>query len=117
MPTSSSSTAWLTLYDEKKHDVDEAFGQGYSPPTNIVNESSFRCAFEALCRKNGEHKFVPLEVRLLPSYKTITSLAHAVSQSITELQQIPKDKSLEGLLWLIGYATIEVMDPYHQGPI
>lgn len=108
MSTSGSGAAWLSLRDEKKQNIEEHFGQGYSVPGDISSGRSFRAAFEAFSSKKGERKVEPLEAKLFPSYTPITQLAKAVDKSTPDLQYLAPNETLEGLIWWISFALIEV---------
>lgn len=108
MSTSESGATWLSLLEEKKHETKESFGHSYSVPGEINTGRSFRSAFEKFSKKRGEHKVSRLEAKLLPSFTPITELAKAVSQSSADLQHLAPNETLEGLIWWISFAIIEV---------
>jgi hypothetical protein len=111
MSTSGSGATWLSLLGEKKHDIKESLGQDYSVPGDISSGRSFRHEFEIFCTKKEEHKYSRLEAKLLPSYSPITELARAVDRSAADLQDLPAKDTLEGLIWWMSFALIEVNDP------
>ena len=111
MSSNGSGTTWLSLLDEKKHEVKECFGLDYSLPGDISNGHSFRSAFEASSKKKGNYRVSRLEADLLPSLTPISELARAVDQSSPDLQRLPPNENLEGLVWWISLAIIEVSGP------
>ena len=111
MSTSESVATWLSLLEEKKREVKDCSEQGYSLPEAIVSGRSFRSAFEELSRQKGEHKYSRLEAKLLPSLSPISDLAKAVDQSVTDLQHLAPNESLECLIWRISFGLIEVSGP------
>ena len=110
MSSSESGATWLSLLDEKKHDIKECFGQDHSVLGDISNGRSFRSALEKFSKKRGEYRVSRLEAKLLPSFTPITDLARAVGQSTADLQHLAPNETLEGLVWWISFATIEVSD-------
>lgn len=108
MSTSGSGTTWLSLRDEKKHNIKEHFGQGYSVPEDINSGRSFRAALENFSSKKGERRVQRLEAKLFPSYIPITQLAKAVDKSTADLQHLAPNETLEGLIWWLSFALIEV---------
>ena len=108
MSTNGSNVTWPSLLDEKRHEVTECFGQGYQIPVDICSGRSFRSAFEKLSKRKGEYKPSRLETKLLPSINLISDLFRAVSQSTADLQHLAPNKTLEGLVWWISFAIIEV---------
>ena len=110
MSNNGSGTTWLSLLDEKKHEAKSCFGHDYVPE-NICSGRSFRSAFEKLCKKKGEHRYQRLEAKLLPSLTPISELARAVDQSVPDLPHLALSENLEGLVWWISYAIIEVGRP------
>lgn len=110
MSTSGLGATWLTLLDEKKHQIREAFGQGYNVPGDITGVRAFRSALENLCRKKAEHRTQRLEARLLHAYGPISELSRAVDRSITDPQNAAPQDTLEGLVYGISSALIEVSD-------
>lgn len=111
MYPSGSGTTWLSVLEEKKHQIKEDFGKGYIVLGNVSGDRSFRSAFETLSRKKGEYRPSRLEAKLLPSYGPIVELARAVDQSIGDLQHLAPDETLESLVWGISYALIDVSRP------
>ena len=115
MSTSGSGATWHTLHDEKKHQTkeafEEAFGQGYSVPGSVSSEESFRSALESLSTKKKEYRPSRLDAKILPSLDAIAELARAVDQSIIGPQHLAPDDTLEGLVWWISFALIEVSGP------
>lgn len=108
MSTSGSGTTWLSLRDEKKHNIKEHFGQGYRVPEGINSGRTFRVALETFSSKEGERRVERLEAKLGPSYIPITELAKAVDKSTADLQHLAANETLEGLIWWISFALIEV---------
>lgn len=108
MSTSGSGTTWLSLRDEKKHNIKEHFGQGYSVPEDISSGRSFREAFEKFSSNKGERRVERLEAKLGPFHTPITDLAKAVDKSTADLQHLAANETLEGLIWWISFALIEV---------
>ena len=109
MSTNESGATWLSLLDEKKEDINKDFGQKYWVPGDIGNGQFFRSAFEKLCSKKAEHKFSPLEAKLLPSLIPSTEVAKAIGQSITELQNLApntKPEALAAVLWMLRLRTL-----------
>ena len=111
MSTSGSGTTWLSLLDEKRHEVTECFGQDYRVPQDISSGRTFRDAFEKFARRKGDYRYSKLEAILFPSMTRISELSRLVDQSTAELQPLAPNKSLEGLVWWILYAIIEVSSP------
>lgn len=103
----SSNGTWLSLLEEKKIEARESFGQGYSPPARLNSDSSFRAAFEKTCERKKEYRPQRLETKLINSYIPITELAKAVHQSISDLQDLGPNDSLEALMWWISFGLIE----------
>lgn len=112
MSTNGSGASWLSLLDEKKHNIEESFGQGYSIRRDICTGRSFRSAFEVFSKKKGDHKFSRLEAKLFPSLTSITELAKVVGQSIADLQHLAPNDTLEALVWWTSFALIEVGSPF-----
>ena len=123
MSASESSTTWGSLLYEKRRDVKEFFGKDYSIVGDISNGRSFRRAFESFNKKNRGSRHSRLEIleanslhsrleslegQLLHSLTPISGLAQAVDKSATELRGLAPNERLEGLIWWISYAIIEV---------
>lgn len=108
MSSNGSGATWLSLHDEKKQNIENVLGQGYLVTTDVNSARSFRTALETLCKKRGEYKPSRLEAKVFPSYRHITELAKAVRNSTAELQQLEPTDTLEGLVWRISFAVIEV---------
>ena len=104
----SSSRSWLSLHEDKKHDIDNVLGQGYRATANVNSSHSFRIAFETFCKKRGAHKTSRLETPLFSSSKHITGLAKEVGKFTAELHQLAPTNTLESLVWRISFALIEV---------
>ena len=111
MSNNGSGATWLSLLDEKKHEAKSCFGQDYSVPGDISSGRTFRSAFEKFSKKKGEHRYSRLEAKLLPSLTPISELARAVDKSAPDLQHLAPSENLEGLVWWISYAIIEVGGP------
>lgn len=111
MSTSGSGTAWRSLLDEKRHEVKEYFGQDYWVSQEISSGRNFRTAFEEFAKRQGDYKFSKLEAKLFPSITPISELSRLVDDSTAELKSLAPNKSLEGLVWWILYAIIEVSSP------
>lgn len=104
--------SWLSLLHDKKDDVKKYFGQDYvGKYGGISSDRSFRSAFEDLSKRMGEYRYARLEVKIIPSLAPISSLARTVDQSIPDIQHLAPNDTLEGLIWSISFATIEVSDP------
>lgn len=110
-----SSASWLSLLEEKKQKVAEEFGRGYEKPGAISNGRLFRTALENFGKKRGEQKVSRLCAQLLPSYKPITELAKAVGDSAADLSGLAPNHGLEGLIWWISFALIDVENPSSMG--
>lgn len=108
MSISGSGNTWLSIRDEKKHSIKEHFGQGYSVLGDISSGRSFRAALEDFSSKKGERRVERLEAKLFPSYIPITQLANAVDKSTADLQDLAPNETLEGLIWSISFALLEV---------
>ena len=108
MSTSGSGTTWLSLLDEKRHEVKECFGQDYEVPQIISSGRTFRSAFEKFARGKGDYRFSKLEAKLFPSIIAISELSRLIDQSDTELLHLAPNENLEGLVWWISFAIIEV---------
>lgn len=104
--------SWLSLLHDKKDDVQKYFGQDYvGKYRGISSDRSFRSAFENLGSRMGEYRYARLEVNITPSLAPISSLARTVDQSIPDIQHLAPNDTLEGLIWWISFATIEVRGP------
>lgn len=108
MSSSGSNGTWLTLLDEKKNVIENVIRQGYPITANVNNDRSFRTAFETLCKKLHEYKPSRLEAKVFPSYMHVTELAKAVGNSAADLRHLAPEDNLEGLVWRISFAVIEV---------
>ena len=103
----SSNGTWLSLLEEKKIEARDSFGQGYSPPAHLNSDSSFRAAFEKLCERKKEYRPQRLETKLINSCIPITELAKAVHESISDLQDLGRNDTLEALIWWTSFGLIE----------
>ena len=110
MSSTSSGVTWLSLLEEKRHEVKECFGHDYRVPDGISSVRSFRSAFEKFSKAKGDYKYSRLESKIIPSLSPISGLARAVDQSTADLQHLAPGDTLEGLFWWISYAIIEVSD-------
>ena len=108
MSSLGSGDAWLSLLDEKRSEILECFGRGIISASDISSGRSFRRAFEAFCRKKGEHRSSRLEAKLLPSFTPITELARAVGLSAPELKHLAPAETPEGLIWWASFGLFEV---------
>lgn len=108
MSTNGSSATWLSVLEEKKHDIAQAFGKDCKVPLTICDGRSFRSALEKLSSRKGEHKVSRLATKLIPSLTPVAHLARAAGQSISDLQQLAPNEAPEGLIWWISFALIEV---------
>lgn len=108
MSTGGSAATWLSLLGEKKHDIQECLEHGYNLPGDIRDGRSFRTAFETFCRPMVEYRVSRLETKLIPSYAPIIELAKAVDRSAPDLQHLTSNDTLEGLIWRLSFALIEV---------
>lgn len=107
MVSSGSSTTWLSLLEDIKQEIYEGLGPGYGLPGAVRSGLSFRAALEDVDTKRGKHKGSRLSAKLLPTYKSITNLSHAVAHSTTDLQGLPPNDGLEPLVWWTSFALIE----------
>lgn len=107
MESSGSSTTWLSVLKETKQAVDAAFGPGYGRPGTVFSGRSFRAALEAADTTRKKHKVSRLDAKLLPTYGSITDLAHAVDESTTDLPGPPPTDGLEPLVWWTSFDLIK----------
>lgn len=114
MSSNGSGATWLSLHGEKKQNIENVLGQGYPVTAGVNSDRSFRTALETFCKKRGDHRPSRLEAKVFPSYRHIIELAKAVGNSAAELQQLAPTDTLEGLVWRISFAVIEVIDPISQ---
>lgn len=106
MSASGSGVSWLSLYEEKKHEVEQRIKPG-EVPDDIQTPNQFRSAFENLCGKKGEFNPSRLETQFISRIQ-IANLARAVRESSPELKQLSSGNTPEGLLWRVIHAFIEV---------
>lgn len=108
MSTSESDVRWLSLLEEKIQDIGK---RGYRLLVAINDGRSFRASFEAICKRQREHRSSQLEAILLPSYTSIIKLAQGVGKSAPDLLHSPLKCTLEALIWKVSFVLIEVNDP------
>ena len=113
--SSGSSATWSSLLEDKQAEVRATIGPGCRIPGTPYDDSSFRSTFESFCKRQKEKKVPPLEAKLFPSYGKIETLAKAVDEYASDLANRPPHDTLEGLVWWISFATIEVK-PYLPVP-
>ena len=106
---SGLNTTWLSLLHDKKHDVENFFGQDYPGEyRDISSGRSFRSALRKLSKETGEYRYAQLKVKIIPSLAPISELAKTVDQSFTDIQPLVPNETLESLVWWISFAVIEV---------
>ena len=106
--TNGSGATWLSLLEDKRLEARTILGQGYTPPPNLNSDRSFRTAFEKFCETNREYRAPRLETKLIKSYSPTIELAKAVGRSITDLQHLEPNDTLEALIWSVSFALIQV---------
>ena len=106
---SGMNTTWLSLLHHKKHDVKEFFGPDYPGEyRDISSGRSFRSALKKLSKETGEYRYAQLKVKITLSLAPISELAKTVDQSLTDIQHLVPNETLESLVWWISFAVIEV---------
>ena len=106
---SGLNTTWLSLLHDKKHDVEEFFGQDYLGEYRDINSGhSFRSALKKLSKETDEYRYAQLEVKIILSLAPIGELAKTVDQSFADIQHLVPHETLESLVWWISFAVIEV---------
>ena len=111
MSPSESGASWINLLEEKKQEIEDSLGQGRAIRSEISTKSDFRSALERFCKKRREYRPSRLEASIFPSLTPIVSLAKAVTQSSQDLEQLAPEDSLEGLIWSLSFAVVEVSAP------
>ncbi|KAL8917142.1 MAG: hypothetical protein Q9208_008111 [Pyrenodesmia sp. 3 TL-2023] len=107
MPSSGSSTTWLSVFEERKQAVNESFGPGYGLPGAVCSIHAFRDAIEVLDKRSKKYNASRLEAKLLYTYNPITHLCSAITRSNPDLRGMPSNDNLEALVWWTSFALIK----------
>ena len=111
MSISGLDTTWLSLLHDKTYDVKTIFGEDYHDEYGDINsDHSFGFAFEKLMGKTGRYRNARLEANMIASLAPISELAKTVDQSVANIQHLASNGTLEGLIWWMSFAIIEVRD-------
>lgn len=104
---SGHDESWWSLLDRKKEHVTVLFGECHKFE-NFSNGRAFRNALETLCKAEKDF-FVPqIATTVILSVSPVAGFAKAVDKSDPELKTLANGEGLEGLVWGIAFALIQV---------
>lgn len=107
--SSGSKETWTSLLEDMYKEKSQLIKNGCRTSEDISSDSVFREEFETLCRRNKERRLTWLSSKLLlSSYGHILELVDGVTEYVSNLQDLAPRVKLEGLVWWMSYAAIEV---------